>query len=979
MQKQVVFLSIVLLIGINKFIYSNNQLADSLEQILSERLEEDTLRIQTLYKLGKVIVLNDYNRAQEIASEIISISNKLNYNKGIGESYNIQALTSYYKGNYIKAIELAKYSINFFIQGKDNSQLLSSYNLIAICYGRLGDFKTRLEYLLLCKAIAPSDDDKIVVLINLGNTFISLKEPNKSIDYFQQALDITKRTKSDRRIALINNNLSDAYYSQKNYKKALIHAKKSLEIWQQKNDLRGIHYASRALGNIYLEISNLNSALKYFNLSKEKSIAIDFWEGIAFSNLYLAKLHLKQNEFNSALSFIDSCLKYANDSKDFNLFLEINKTYKDAYLGKNNYKKAYEYFEKEVKLNDSIFNIEKSNQIALIETEFNSKTQNQEIEKQQLIIQKQKYLQYSLVFFCVFILGIALLLLNRFHLKKKTNKILDEKNELLEQKNQELNKLSIAASNTSNAIYIINAYGNIEWLNKACEDLYDTSIEKLRANNTLSIFQVSYTKDINELFEKCKTRKKSVSYESTFEIKGQNYWVQTTLSPILDEQGNIDKFVAIDSDITALKDAQSEISRINKEIEQQANNLIALNKELEKLSFIASETNNTVVIINSEGDIEWLNKSFTEIYGFTIEDFKKMGGRSFLKTSSNPQIHVDFKNCLDNIKPLTYEAQVKCKDGQMMWTQTTLTPIKFGNDNELKIIAIDSDITPLKLAQEQKDKQQEEILKQKQEIENQNFKLHEYQNHLEDMIRKRTHDLEIAKEKAELADSLKSKFLDNLSHEIRTPLNAISGFSGLLRGDENISQSSVEYTRHIQRATEKLINIVDSILTLSKLQTKQYESIHKNISVYSLLHQIHIDYELSESLREKTALDFLLNDDNLEDIEINSDENAIKTVLCNLIDNAIKYTIKGTITYGTYIKNKQLIFYVKDTGIGIIEDDLTKIFDQFKKVDTDDSTLYGGLGIGLSISKRMANLLGGDICAESEFGKGSTFYFSVPI
>ncbi len=422
-----------------------------------------------------------------------------------------------------------------------------------------------------------------------------------------------------------------------------------------------------------------------------------------------------------------------------------------------------------------------------------------------------------------------------------------------------------------------------------------------------------------------------------------------------------------------------EIKNKNQEIFNQANDLFELNCELEKLSIVASEIDNAVIIMNANGKVEWVNKAFTDIYEYTVDEFCLMHGDSILDFSSSANIEADFSKCINQKVSISYESKVTTKSNLILWAHTTLTPV-FGNNGEiLKLVAIDSDITLLKLAEKEKDIQQQKIINQKNEIEAQNDSLHQYQNHLEEMIEKRTTDLQVAKDKAESADKLKTKFLDNLSHEIRTPLNSIVGFAGMLRNDEELSDRLKSYTCQIHSASGKLLKIVDSLMLLSKIQVGEYIVLKKEISVCNLMQQLFVEHQLTHLCKDKTNVEFKLNCNEIKDLTIENDEDAISIVLNNLIDNAIRFTNLGVVEFGAKLEGLFLNIYVKDSGIGIQESDLKFVFDKFRKLATDSSVLYGGLGIGLTISKNLAEFLKGDIVVESTIGEGSMFCFRIPI
>lgn len=248
---------------------------------------------------------------------------------------------------------------------------------------------------------------------------------------------------------------------------------------------------------------------------------------------------------------------------------------------------------------------------------------------------------------------------------------------------------------------------------------------------------------------------------------------------------------------------------------------------------------------------------------------------------------------------------------------------------------------------------------------------------LEKRIQERTKELFVAKEKAEESDRLKSAFLANMSHEIRTPLNGIVGFTGLLSSDHlTVSQKS-KYIGIIKNSTRHLLGIINDILDLSKIEVNQLEIKREEFNLnemlfeqYTLFNKIISDTgKTSVSLHYKTIP---------EEIILYSDKNRFRQILNNLLNNALKHTEKGYIEFGYTRKSKTLEFYVKDTGEGIDEKYHDIIFKNFRQAGDIDAAYTSGTGMGLSITKQLVELLGGDIRVESEKGKGSNFYFTLP-
>ena len=256
------------------------------------------------------------------------------------------------------------------------------------------------------------------------------------------------------------------------------------------------------------------------------------------------------------------------------------------------------------------------------------------------------------------------------------------------------------------------------------------------------------------------------------------------------------------------------------------------------------------------------------------------------------------------------------------------------------------------------------------------LKLNEKLKESLDHIRKMNSELIISKNKAEESDKLKSSFLANMSHEIRTPLNGILGFSSLLK-DENITKENTErYIDIIDSSGQQLLTIINDILDISKIEAGQISISIEVVNISQLMNELLQQFRHQAEIKN---LDLILNSGNLhENIVINTDGNRLRQIICNLLNNAIKFTSNGKIEFGLLHKGSFTEFYVSDSGIGITPEDQSFIFKPFRKVETSLTPKYGGTGLGLSISKAFIEKLGGTITLQSDPNQGSTFIFTIP-
>ena len=229
-------------------------------------------------------------------------------------------------------------------------------------------------------------------------------------------------------------------------------------------------------------------------------------------------------------------------------------------------------------------------------------------------------------------------------------------------------------------------------------------------------------------------------------------------------------------------------------------------------------------------------------------------------------------------------------------------------------------------------------------------------------------ELRIAKEKAEESDRLKSAFLANMSHEIRTPLNAIVGFSGLLAMTENPEERD-EYINIINSNNDLLLQLINDILDLAKIEAGTLEFVSSDVDV----NQLFSDIEQTSRLKaaEGVQVSFV---EKLPHCMLYIDKNRLSQVITNFINNALKFTQEGSIRFGYRHQGNQLYFYVTDTGCGISREEIGRVFNRFVKLNS----FAQGTGLGLSICQMIIKKLQGEIGVESEYGKGSTFWFTLP-
>lgn len=405
--------------------------------------------------------------------------------------------------------------------------------------------------------------------------------------------------------------------------------------------------------------------------------------------------------------------------------------------------------------------------------------------------------------------------------------------------------------------------------------------------------------------------------EFRFRHKNGTYiWIYTQASLIYNDEGKPVRMLGSHVDITEQKRSEDKLKLYTRAIEQSP---VSLN------------------ITDSNGDIVYVNSGFTVLSGYTPEEAIGKNPRILKSGVHSNEFYKELWETLIAGKNWSGELCNKNKAGNLYWVQATISPVLDSKGRIMHYVAVKEDISERK---------------------------------------KFIEDLKIAKEHAEESDKLKSAFLANMSHEIRTPLNGILGFTELLVDPECDPCQKESMGKIIIENGDMLLTIINDVLDISKIEAGQIVLHHSLFEVHKLMDEIKNSF--AQKARNNGLELRIVPCPSLSKMQLNSDFMRLKQVLTNLVSNAIKYTEKGYIEIGCYEKPNEISFYVKDSGIGISEQAKERIFERFNRHDAFTKKV-GGTGLGLAIAKSFVEMLGGKIWVESEIGKGSTFYFSLPI
>ncbi len=364
-------------------------------------------------------------------------------------------------------------------------------------------------------------------------------------------------------------------------------------------------------------------------------------------------------------------------------------------------------------------------------------------------------------------------------------------------------------------------------------------------------------------------------------------------------------------------------------------------EELRKLHNAVEHSSAVVVITDGRGDIEYVNPKFVEVTGYERSEVSGKTPRILKSGELPPEIYDDLWSTITSGEEWQGVFHNRKKNGELYWAAASISPLKDATGTITHFVGVQEDITAVKLFEQ---------------------------------------ELKGAKEAAETANQAKSDFLASMSHEIRTPMNAIIGMAELLL-EGPLDEEQRRYVTTLRNAGDNLLNIINDILDISKIEAGYLELHETAFNVRELVDAV-CD-TMAIRVREKgLTLDCIIGAD--VPGHLSGDVGRLRQVLLNLVGNAVKFTEEGGITItverdGASGGNDVLIFSINDTGIGIPQDKIPHIFEKFTQADSSTTRKYGGTGLGLTISRRLVELMGGRIWVTSTVGAGSTFFFTASL
>ncbi len=513
------------------------------------------------------------------------------------------------------------------------------------------------------------------------------------------------------------------------------------------------------------------------------------------------------------------------------------------------------------------------------------------------------------------------------------------------QAEEELQKLSQAVEQSPASVVITDLKGTIEYVNpKFCEVTGYTFQEAIGQNPRILKSEHTPAGVHRELW---KTIKGGNEWRGEFQNKKKNgeiYWESAIISPLKSADGSTAHYLAVKEDVTEHKKMLESIRE----------------KEARFRGYFEHSQVGMAVTSPAKGWIE-ANDQLQKMFGYTLDELQQMTWAEITHPDDLEADAQQFERMLaGEIDNYTLDKRFIRKDGEIVFTNLTVACIRDDTGDVLHVLASFQDITERK-------KMDDDLHERIEELD-------EAQSAMLNMME----DLDEEKSKAEEATRAKSDFLANMSHEIRTPMNAVIGMAHLASKTE-LTPKQQDYLNKIQSSANSLLGIINDILDFSKIEAGKLDM---EAVEFDLLETMdNVANVITVKAQERENLEVLFSLDSEVPNFLVGDSLRLNQILVNLGNNAVKFTEQGEIVISARVTERlddkvTLQFSVRDTGIGMTAEQQAKLFQAFSQADTSTTRKYGGTGLGLTISKRLVNLMGGEIWTESEAGQGTTFNFT---
>ena len=505
------------------------------------------------------------------------------------------------------------------------------------------------------------------------------------------------------------------------------------------------------------------------------------------------------------------------------------------------------------------------------------------------------------------------------------------------EKTRAIQLLETIAANTTDIVFVKDADGRYEFINPSMAAFAGRAVGEILGSDDSPLFSAAEVAVVRANDLAVMAANQVMTYEEVVTVRGEARHFMATKGPVRDGDGKVVGVFGIARDVTELR---------------------ANEARLHKLSLAIEQSPESIVITDAEARIEYVNEALVQRTGYPREELIGQTPRLFKSGKTPTQTYVDMWADITAGMPWRGEFINRTRDGQEFIELALIIPLRQADGRVTHFVGIKDDITERKRIDEELD---------------------QYRNHLEEVVAIRTRELQEAQRRAEAASQAKSAFLANMSHEIRTPINAIMGFTHLLRRGQ-IAQAQSERLDRIDEASRHLLSVINDILDLSKIEA---DHLRLEDTVFHLSSVIDSVGSIVGLAAQEKGLVVRLDHGDVPGW-LRGDPTRLRQALLNFAWNAVKFTESGSIDIRARLLSGcegvlRVRFEVADTGIGIDQDKIGQLFQEFEQVDSSTTRKYGGAGLGLAITRRLAWLMKGDAGVESQPGRGSTFWFTAEL
>ena len=727
-----------------------------LKSYLSSRPNEKNVQKDLIYAYNKLAYFyskrREYYTAIDIYFRMIVISESIEEQAEVANIYSKIGIMFQRSKSYSDALENFKIAISQGRKLADSLIVVDNLILIGNLFAEIGDYSNAVYNYYEAVAIAEFVDDlkrKSNAYTQLAKIFYSLQLYDKAIEYSNKAIDLygledtvfSDQTLMERYIFLGKNflELDSVDLAINNFNNALYIAQKS-------GNERNIALIYSLLGVAHTQSEDYTLAEDFLKKSLLIRTQIGDSLDICKSKLAFGKFYFKTKDFSQAKFYLINADKTAQKIGNFVLVKEISLLLSNIFEAEQNFELALKYQQQSDVANDSLFKKNNFISIEKLEAEHEYRLNNNFIRQEVVTLSERKHELYVFILILVVLL-IALFVLVVFFIFKikeasRSKGLIEKQKQIILKQYERYKLLSLVASKTDNSIFIVNSDWIIEWVNDSLLKLYKTTHYEI-----FTKYKADFTKltkgDLDLIKTTCLQEQHPYSYTSLVTINGTKKWIQTTISPIIEDHV-VEKLIGIETDITSLKIAQLEIQKQKKDIEyknklmdiynqelkeqkeaivsqneelrQQQEELKAhadlledYNKELQRLSFVASETDNIVYIFDLSGNLVWVNKAFVKHTGYSLDEYVQEFGKNIIEASTIESIDYYFYMCIEQKKSVKYVSELKTKYKKVLWVQTTLSPLKDKTGAVVEVVGIDADITEVKNAERKITEQNLEI------------------------------------------------------------------------------------------------------------------------------------------------------------------------------------------------------------------------------------------------------------------------------